>query len=79
MNGDAQLQHITRYIHLNHHDYKIWHHSSYGDYLDAPRVWIDPRPILDLFTSVRQYEEFVTDYEELQRERDDIKRELFGR
>lgn len=79
VSGDAQLQHITRYIHLNHHSYKTWCHSSYSDYLGTSRAWVDSRPILDLFTTVGQYEEFVNDYEEIQHERDDMKRELFGR
>ncbi|MFZ2544652.1 MAG: transposase [Candidatus Saccharimonadales bacterium] len=74
---DIQLMHITRYIHLNHNSYQFWQHSSYQDYLsDEPREYINPRPILELFASRKQYEEFVADYEELQRERDTIKREL---
>lgn len=79
MTNDMQLQHITRYIHLNHAQYETWPHSSYQDYLDSPRPWIDPQPILDLFSSRDAYKEFVTDYEEVQRERDSIKRELYGR
>ncbi len=75
---DEQLQHITRYIHLNHSKYNIWRHSSYLDYLEVSRNWINPRPILDLFNNTKQYEEFVSDYEELQRERDEIKKELYG-
>lgn len=76
---DAQLMHITRYIHLNHVDYAKWIHSSYRDYMKYSREWIDPRPILELFSSKVAYEEFVADYESVQRERDDIKHELYGR
>ena len=76
---DAQLMHITRYIHLNHSDYKTWQHSSYHDYFDMPRSWISPAPIIDLFGNTDMYKEFVADYAELQRERDEIKRELFGK
>lgn len=79
INDDTQLQHITRYIHLNHSQYEQWPHSSYGDYIDGPRPWIDSRPILELFPSSESYKAFITDYEAVQRERDDIKRELFGR
>lgn len=79
IDDDVQLQHITRYIHLNHARYETWKHSSYGDYIGTPRPWVDSSPILELFSSVQQYEEFVADYEEVQRERDDIKRELYGR
>lgn len=75
---DSQLQHITRYIHLNHRDFRIWKHSSYHDYLNANqgREWLTPQSILKIFDSVKQYEEFVLDYEEAQRERDALKREL---
>lgn len=74
---DEQLMHITRYIHLNHKAYRIWPHSSYHDYLGGTaREWIDAEPILELFPSREKYKEFVDDYEELQRQRDYIKREL---
>lgn len=76
---DAQLQHIARYIHLNHRDYKNWRHSSYRDYLTEPRDWIDTKPILELFVSRSAYEKFVADYESLQRERDEIKHDLYGK
>jgi len=77
--GDAQLQHITRYIHLNHTGYAKWSHSSYQDYFNNTRTWINPKPILDLFSSLEQYRQFVADYEAVQRERDSIKSELYGR
>lgn len=77
--NDAQLLHITRYIHLNHPRYATWGHSSYRDYFNNTREWIDPYPILDLFSSKAAYGEFVADYEVIQRERDDIKKELYGR
>lgn len=77
--SDTQLMHITRYIHLNHSNYVAWSHSSYRDYLETAREWIDPKPILELFDSKAQYEEFVADYEAIQRERDGIKQELYGR
>lgn len=78
--SDEQLQHITRYIHLNHSQYTTWPHSSYADYFAAaPRPWVDPLPILELFDSKEAYQEFVADYEEIQRERDEIKKELYGK
>lgn len=79
MSEDVQLMHITRYIHLNHSKYDDWPHSSYGDYLNNPRPWVDATPILGLFASKQDYKEFVSDYEEIQRERDTIKSELYGR
>jgi len=75
---DEQLQHITRYIHLNHKDFRTWAFSSYRDYLNSEdaRDWLTPKPILGLFDSTVQYEAFVLDYEDAQRERDVLKREL---
>lgn len=77
--NDAQLMHITRYIHLNHSKYSTWKHSSYQDYLSQPREWVEPKLILNLFPSKQKYEEFIADYEAIQRERDRIKQELYGR
>jgi putative transposase len=75
---DNQLQHISRYIHLNHKNFRAWPHSSYGDYLNpaAAREWLAPQPILDIFDSIEQYRSFVLDYEQAQREHDILKREL---
>jgi REP element-mobilizing transposase RayT len=69
MHNDGQLQHISRYIHLNHWDYDAWQFSSYGDYIDVQhaREWLQPEPILELFDSVEQYRDFVASYYELQR------------
>ncbi len=74
---DEQLLHITRYIHLNHKDFRAWPYSSYLDYIyTSDKDWLETQPILDLFTSIERYVEFVDDYEQLQRERDSIKAEL---
>lgn len=77
ISSDPQLMHITRYIHLNHHQFRAWKHSSYRDYLSSKeREWIDTKPILGLFANTGKYKTFVNDYEALQRERDAIKQEL---
>ncbi len=76
IHDDVQLQHITRYIHLNHREFRTWPYSSYKDYLKQPRTWIDSVPILELFASQQAYKEFVDDYEDVQRIRDMIKAEL---
>lgn len=73
---DAQLMHITRYIHLNHADYRTWPFSSYADYSEQAREWVEPQTIMELFSSKAAYLEFVDDYEDMQRERDRIKAEL---
>ena len=76
---NSQLMHITRYIHLNHRDFQSWKHSSYQDYLSSPRKWIDSSGILGLFSNSTDYKLFVEDYESLQREREMIKHELYGK
>lgn len=79
ISSDAHLMHITRYIHLNHANYREWRHSSYSDYLALePRAFIDPLPILELFPSQEKYREFIDDYESLQREREDLKAHLLA-
>lgn len=74
---DGQLLHISRYIHLNHCQFRTWPHSSFADYL-APtsRSWLDLGKIKVLFDSQRQYRDFVLDYEQAQRELESIKSQL---
>lgn len=75
---DAYLQHISRYIHLNHKQYKTWAHSSYSAYVQpsvAPE-WLDTAEVLGLFDSHKQYLDFVDDYEDAQRALETIKRDL---
>lgn len=73
---DGQLQHITRYIHLNHKQFRTWPYSSLADYLGDARPWISPTRILELFDNLKQYHDFVLDYEQAQRELETLKREL---
>lgn len=76
ISSDAQLMHITRYIHLNHRKFRTWKYSSYQDYLTKSRSWLNTKPILELFQSSEAYRIFIDDYEALQRERDNMKHEL---
>lgn len=76
VDNSSQLMHITRYIHLNHKNYRKWKYSSYRDYLTSARDWVDSYPILELFDSVKAYKEFVDEYEGVQRMRDVIKVEM---
>ncbi|MGH7237130.1 MAG: transposase [Candidatus Saccharimonadales bacterium] len=74
---DDYLQHISRYIHLNPRYYKDWEFSSLPYYLDKKRAsWIDPKPILELFDSPKDYETFTSDYEAQKAILDEIKQEL---
>lgn len=75
----SAMRHINqenRSLELNHDNYVQWPHSSYKDYVNGRcRSWIDSLPTLELFTDTDQYVEFVSDYEDLHRERDVIKRD----
>lgn len=73
---DDQLLHISRYIHLNHRQFRNWVYSSYADYLVTARPWIETGRIMSLFDSAVQYRQFVDDYEALHRELDALKHNL---
>lgn len=74
---DAYLHHITRYIHLNPRYWQQYEYSSLPYYLQQDTVsWVRPERVLELFESPKQYEEFVTDYEENKKLIDILKKEL---
>lgn len=79
---DSYLWHISRYIHLNPQDlrlnYKTYPYSSYGYYSGAKQAqWINPKRILDMHTSeLNDYSAFVSDYESMRAEIQDLKRYL---
>lgn len=80
--NDTYLMHISRYIHLNPHahGYKTWPYSSFQDYTGHRYTeWVSAEPIISLFASVPEYEQFTADYEAAQRELDAIKHQLADR
>ena len=59
---DAQLLHISRYIHLNPDNYNTYEWSSLPYYLGNKTAdWVKPNKILELFDDVN-YADFVADY-----------------
>lgn len=77
ISDDAYLDHISRYIHLNPHDWQNYEYSSLPYYLQQDMVtWIRPKRIIDNFTSSQQYLEFVSDYVEQKKMIDILKQEL---
>ena len=78
ISSDEYLMHISRYIHLNHSDWRAWPYSSYPLYLRSGAIpeWIATNKILELFSTREKYLEFVEDYEDNQRMRNVIKQEL---
>jgi putative transposase len=76
--NDAYLQHVSRYIHLNHKNFNKWPYSSLSSYLH-PGVtpgYLHPERVTEQFRDTREYAEFVNDYEAMQRELEHIKHEL---
>lgn len=78
ISNELYLQHISRYIHLNPKDYRRWRYSSLGQYLgdQASPEWLKTQPILNMFQSVKEYADFVADYEEMRHSLENIKHEL---
>lgn len=60
----SYLEHLSRYIHLNPADWRDFRYSSINQYLKktpSPE-WLQPQPILELFTSSVAYSNFIEDY-----------------
>lgn len=77
ISSDAYLMHISRYIHLNPRDWRVWQWSSYGAYANRRYPeWLKADRVEMLFSSKAEYLKFVEDYEDEQRMRDQIKHEL---
>ena len=76
LSADA-LQHISRYIHLDPKDWRLYPYSSMQYYLNADGPdWLQTGKILALFASRQEYTDFVGDSEAAQRELENIKHEL---
>lgn len=72
---DAQLAHISRYIHMNPQDYRHWQWSSIGYFIgDKSAAWINP----DRLPEVGNYGEFLRSYEDRREELMILKEELAG-
>ena len=77
IDNQAYLEHISRYIHLNHSDWRDYPYSSLPYYIDGWRAeWVKPQKILSLFKSETEYLGFVRDYEDQKRKQDDLREEL---
>lgn len=75
--SDNYLLHISRYIHLNPKDYKKWSYSSLPYYFGTRHAsWLDTDKISELFGSIKEYQQFLADYENYKKSLDRIKHEL---
>lgn len=75
---DEYLHHVSRYIHLNPDEYRVWPYSSLAYYQGRKKAqWLNTAPILGLFDNNRsEYLEFVADYEDSKKELDLLKWQL---
>lgn len=74
---DDYFEHISRYIHLNPHDWEESQYTSLRYYLgNASADWVKPNKILELFASPDQYLEFLQDYEGYKETLDELSWEL---
>lgn len=80
ISSDEYLHHISRYIHMNPKNYKDWDYSSIKYYLGSHNAeWVQPSRIMELFENPKEYELFLTDYEEQKEILEIIKSDLADR
>ena len=79
IDSDEYLLHISRYIHLNPDKWLYYPYSSIKYYLtDDAEDWINPKRILEQFSSISEYSSFLADYKDTHNELEDIKHQLAG-
>lgn len=75
--NQSYLEHITRYIHLNPHQWERYPYSSLRFYLGKARAeWLRPERIMRQFQDTSDYLTFIKDYESHKQMLDEIKYEL---
>lgn len=74
---ESYMLHISRYIHLNPKKWRTYDYSSLPYFLNVSSPdWIMPHRILDMFISVNEYMDFLSDYEGYRRSLKEIKFDL---
>lgn len=77
--NDAQLMHVSRYIHLNPEDYLIWQASSAGVYLGLRNLdWLQSEKVMGLFEGVGEYKRFLNDHRDYENSLNATERLLAG-
>jgi putative transposase len=72
----SYLEHVSRYIHLNPWNWRLYAHSSIEAYLTDAPDWLHPEHILQHFETPNDYRIFVADREAAQKELDGLKKYL---
>jgi len=77
ISSDSYLTHISRYIHLNPDDWRAYPYSSISAYFGIGQPeWLQQGRIIELFTSLPVYADFLDDSEEYEKSLEFIKGEL---
>lgn len=80
--GEAQLIHVSRYIHLNPYvsflvkNLNLYEWSSYSDYIGKTSSGLCSKDVMDLFKSPQDYEKFVLDHADYAQRLEIIKHQL---
>jgi len=74
--NDEQLRHISRYIHLNPINYRVWDYGSYSDYMYGTRDWVTTDKILKIFKTPKLYADFVDDYVDVKQANNQYSKEI---
>lgn len=74
--NDAQLLHLSRYIHMNPQNYELYEWSSLPYYLNQKNAsWIKPGRVLELFNG-SDYLSFLREYQDRREELAEFKEQL---
>jgi len=77
IDADNYLLHISRYIHLNPRYWLSYNYSSISYYISSNTAeWINTKRILDMFSSINEYINFLEDYNDQKAILDELKHEL---
>lgn len=80
ISADNYLQHISRYIHMNPHDYKgaTTAVSSLPYYMNKKETppWLTKQPIMSMFDGGADYASFLDDYQESKSQLEKLKQQL---
>ena len=77
IDDDSYLTHISRYIHMNPRRWRTYSHSSLSSFTNgSPPLWLKRGRVLGLFKDIKEYRDFLDDYETTKAEISGLKYQL---